>query len=249
MADRIMYWPSLGLIFAAVLLCDFLLKHRQRAGKMFLFFGIFWMAALSAVTIRQNKIWNNETALFKAMFEKSPDSVVAKTNWARVLAGNNAENAAKSLLTGALNIYPDFAPALNLSAQIYKKEGNSAEAERFFEKSLVLRPLNEEALVGLSRVYFIEKKYRQAEHILNLLIPKYGGEGNIFLKTVIQLKAGRYQEAKNTLYEHFGSEPAADDSAKMLWQYADWRLGVFGGDSKELKRAFADFERLFSGKQ
>ncbi len=250
MADRLMYWPSVGIIFLLAFLLDLLLKRRVMAKIIYFTIGGV-IIVYSLLIIRQNKIWASEETLFDAMYQRSPDSVVSKTNWAKILISEGKNKEAGELLADTLQFYPDFTSALNLSAQISKNVGNLKETEKYLERALLLRPLNQETLTNLSRVYFLEKKYKQTDHILGILVPNYGGVGNIFLWAISKIKTGNYKGAKAVISNYFGNNFNNDESAKIIMQYADLKSGEFKGGliaKKDAEQQFFNLESIFLGR-
>ncbi|PJE51071.1 MAG: hypothetical protein COV29_02240 [Candidatus Yanofskybacteria bacterium CG10_big_fil_rev_8_21_14_0_10_36_16] len=241
MGDRLMYLPSVGLIILLAFLPD--KKKYKRA-----LIGL--VAVYSVLCINQNKIWANETTLYKAMYERSSDSVVAKTNWAKTLVLEGQTSEARELLLEANSQYEYFLLTLTWLGSIEANESNFEKAEEYFEKALLLRPNNQNVLTSLSRVYFKQRKYHQANRILESLVLNYSGEGNKILYVISQIRAHNYQKAINVITKYYGDNPT-DESARVLFAYANYKIGNFalanktGFSFKEAEDNFLNLESFF----
>ena len=160
------------------------------------------------------------------IFKKSPDSVMAKTEYG-ILILNEDKDLAKKLSLEVYEKYPDYIQNLNLRAAIEVQNGDLAEAEKFLERALELRPEHQNTLQNLSRVYFTLGKYQKAEETLRVLVSEYGGKGNVIFYALVQAKNGRLEDSRQTIYSFFGPE-VEDDSA----------LKILSGDLKELENFY-----------
>lgn len=202
MAERLMYIPSLGLV---IIISLFFSKFFDKFKKPAILAFLVLIFSFSFLTIPRNRIWASEEKFFSDMYKNSPDSIVAKTNWAKILFESDKKEA-KDLALESYNQYPDFIPNLNLLAMIEKREGNFEKAEVFLERAQLVKPKHQETLVNLSRLYFIQRKYKMAEEVLNQLVELYQGEGNIILLAITKTKLRKNQEAIALIREHFGED-------------------------------------------
>jgi hypothetical protein len=249
MAERLMYLPSLGAILVVIFFWERLGKNlaANKVITVLLSAAVFVYAPTS---ISQNSIWASEEKLFAEMYKKSPNSVAAKTYWARVLLNKGETSEAEKLSREAYGIYPDFVSNLNLLAEIEKRKKNLKGAGFYLERAAALRPLNQETLTALSRVYFSRQKYRQANRVLEVLVPRYGGEGNIILFAVSQIKAGDYRGGIDTIRRYFGENPG-DRTLVAVLNYGNLRLGNLEAlsrfyDAPAIEREFAETTSFFT---
>ena len=227
MAERLMYFPSLGAVMILGLAFEHLLKSSRKFGlSVFLILLVIY----GLLAVNQNQIWASREALLTDMFEKSPDSVAAKTNYG-ILMLDRDKALAKKLSLEVFEKHPDYIQNLNLRAAVEVQEGNFNEAEKFLERALELRPKHQNTLQNLSRVYFILGKYQKTEEVLKILVSESGGKGNVVFYALVQAKNGRLAEARQTIYSFFGPE-VEDESA----------LKILRGDYKELE-SFYIFNR------
>jgi len=244
MADRFMYMPSLGLVIFLALFLNWLIKTQKKLGYIFLFTIIVFYSIL---TICQNKVWANEYVFFREMYERSPNSIVAKTNWAKIVPDRQK---AKRLLYESYNLYSDFVPTLNALAVVEKDEGNLKQAEELLEKSIKIMPNNQDTLIKLSRVYFMNGDYRRADRVLEKLVLNYDGTGNTILYALNKIMLGKYNAAVRIIKEYFG-EDTNNESAKIVLAYAYLKSGNFsevrksGFNLTELEKEFTKLKSIF----
>lgn len=223
MAERLMYFSSLGAVMILALGLERLFKFSRN-------FGLIVLSGLMIVyvflTINQNRVWASREALLTHNFKKSPNSVVAKTEFGILVLERDRE-LAKRLSLEVYEKYPDYIQNLNLRAAIEVQDGNFREAEKFLERALELRPKHQNTLQNLSRVYFTLGKYQEAEKTLKILVSEYGGQGNVIFYALVQSKNGHFDEGRQTLYSFFGPE-IEDESA----------LKILRGEFKELEDFF-----------
>ena len=227
MAERLMYLPSLGALMILAAAIDSAIKQssklsRQLGSASF----ILLLVVYGFLTVNRNLVWASREALLTDIFEKSPNSVVAKTEYG-ILVLNKDKGLAKRLSLEVYEKYPDYVQNLNLRGAVGVQEGNLEEAEKFLERALELRPKHQNTLHNLSRVYFTLGKYQKAEETLRVLASEYGGTGNIIFYALVQAKNGRFDQSRETLYGFFGPE-IKDESA----------LQILRGELKELENFY-----------
>lgn len=213
MAERLVYSSSLG---AAMLLG---LAAGRLSAKFSKRLGIAFLAALTAVygflTVRQNPVWASRESLLTDSFEKSPQSVTAKTEFGILMLDRDKE-LAKRLALEVYEKHPDYIQNLNLLAAVAVRERRFSEAEDFLERALELRPRHQNTLQNLSRVYFTLGKYQEAEKTLKVLVFEHGGQGNVIFYALVQARNGRFQESRKTIESFFGPEVKDESALKIL---------------------------------
>lgn len=212
MADRLMYFPSLGIVLILGLAFERLFKFSKRVGFISLLILLF---AYGFIAISQNRIWLNREALITDIFKKSRNSVAAKTEYG-ILILNKDKELAKKLSLEVYEKYPDYIQNLNLRGAIEVQEGDFIEAEKFLERALELRLKHQNTLQNLSRVYFTLGKYQKTEEILEVLVSNYGGKGNVIFYALVQAKDNRLADSRRTLESFFGPEIKDESAQKIL---------------------------------
>ncbi len=220
MADRLMYFSSLGALMFLALANERLFKLSKRVGLSFL---LILLIVYGFITVSQNRVWASREALLTDSFKKSPNSVAAKTNYG-ILILNQDKELAKKLSLEVYEKYPDYIQNLNLRGAVEVQEDNFIGAEKFLERALELRPKHQNTLQNISRVYFTLSKYPEAEEVLKVLVSEYGGKGNVIFYALVQAKNRHFVESRQTLESFFGPE-IKDESA----------LKILGGDFEELE--------------
>ena len=212
MAERLMYFPSLGAIMILALAGERLFKFSKRVGFVFL---LILSVVYGFIPVGQNRVWASREALLTDSFKKSPDSIVAKTNYGILILNQNKE-LAKKLSLEVYEKYPDYIQNLNLRGAVEVQERNFNEAEKFLERALELRPKHQNTLQNLSRVYFTLGKYPETEKTLKILVSEYGGQGNVIFYALVQAKNGHLPQSRQTLYSFFGPEIEDESALKIL---------------------------------
>ena len=223
MAERLMYFSSLGVIVVLAVAVEELFKLSKKIGLSVL---LVLTLVYGFLTISQNRIWASREALLADIFKKSSDSVVAKTEYGVLILDKDRE-LAKKLSLEVYEKYPDYVQNLNLRAAVEVQEGDLESAQKFLERALELRPKHQNTLQNLSRVYFTLGKYQKTEEVLKVLVSESGGKGNVIFYALVQAKNRRFAESHQTLYSFFGPE-VEDESA----------LKILRGDLKELEEFF-----------
>src|SRR3989344_924714 len=216
MGDRLMYLPSLGALLALSFILNKLIRGRERLfyaiiGIVVVFYG--WQ------TFQQNIVWQTQEKLFTTMYERSPKSVAAKTNYGIMKLGSDPE-LARSLASSVYEEYPDYIQNLNLMAAISVMDKRFEEAAKFLERALGFRPYHQNTLHNLSRVYASLGRYDQAEKSLSVLASRYGGEGNVIFYTVALCQNGKFDLAIQIIQQYFGLN-TSNDSAIAVLEYAE----------------------------
>ena len=212
MAERLMYFPSLGALMILVVFIEQLFKLSRRLGLAIL---LILLVVYGFITVSQNRVWTSREALLADSFKKSPNSLAAKTNFGILMLEQDKE-LAKQLSLEVYEKYPDYIQNLNLRAAVEIQEWNLTEAEKFLERALELRPKHQNTLQNLSRVYFTLGKYPEAEETLKILVSEYGGKGNVIFYALIQAKNKKYQESSQTIYNFFSLDVKDESALKIL---------------------------------
>ena len=136
MAERWLYFPSLGLaVLAAIGIEGILIKKKQ--WQMWIYGGLAVILVwFSTLTIRQNHVWLNDQNLFTRAAAKSPNSVWARTNLAEGYFAAGDTEKAKEELEAALKISNENSLTLFVFGKINWKEAKYKEAEEAFKRAL-----------------------------------------------------------------------------------------------------------------
>ncbi|MBI4119846.1 MAG: hypothetical protein HY454_00050, partial [Parcubacteria group bacterium] len=151
LAERWMYFPSVGLsIMAAYLI---LLIYRWRRIFAVVIFGVV-LAVYAAVVIPRNRIWLSDENLFRSMIKTAPNSIQGHSNLASWYMRNNKTAEAKSEAEIGFAINKEYPPLLNTIGGIAFKDGNYDLAETAFLKAIELAPHIPTGYINAGRLYY-----------------------------------------------------------------------------------------------
>ncbi len=222
-AERLMYLPSVGIVLLVAAVIDQVINKSYFRWVIYAIFSLL-LFSYSFVTYLQNRVWASEFSLFENMFKKSPHSLVAKNNWAKIHFDGGRQDFAAQLSQEVYDSFHDFIPNLNLLARVKFKESKLSEAQALLERARELRPLHQETLVNLSRVYFARNNYEKAAETAQVLADTYDGRGNVLLLAVAKINTGKYQEAIDVIIKYIGTENT-DEAAKVVLAYSYLKMG------------------------
>ena len=196
--ERLMYYPSLGLVlflaWGLVALFEILRRQlaaqndKKRIWENFVFFALCPSLILfyGWHSYERSLDWLTEKRLFVSAVRCAPSSVLSRSNLGAVyyLEGNLAE--AKKELLRAQEIYDSYPKGVNNLGLIYWKEGDKAKARQYFLRTLSFR------------------------------FPYYGAYENLAL---MALEERNIKEAKDWLLKFYsGNEEAADLYIRIFFE-------------------------------
>ena len=148
-ADRFLYIPSVGLLFAAVF---FVADFVNGKGKIFLWPAfvaacacLFMMVVYSrAVT----KDWKDNLTLFSRAAKTSPDSAYIQFSLGRSLSDVEAYEKALNAYDKAISLHPDYEEAYNNKAFVLNRLGRYGEALQSLKKVMPQKGAHYSVLVN-----------------------------------------------------------------------------------------------------
>ncbi|MBF0316846.1 MAG: tetratricopeptide repeat protein [Nitrospirae bacterium] len=167
LGERYLYLPSVGLASLVGLAGYRLLVSpslgARGKGRVSLGSGVFMAIAVSLLltfsylTHDRLKVWKNDLLLWQDTVKKTPDSVVAHTNYAIALLQEKNLTAAEDELTIAVN-HPkksrqQSSVILNTLATLHMKRTDYAKAEEFLKSAIEADPDNLTARNNLGYLY------------------------------------------------------------------------------------------------
>ena len=132
MAERLAYWPSVGVCLLAALVWDRCTARSVPLGVALL---ALVTAALAARTAVRNRDWHDDRTLFEATVRAVPTSAKARQNLGVVYLNAHALPRAEEEFEAALRIQPDYPDALAGLGWAYVQSGDLGRAEPFLEKA------------------------------------------------------------------------------------------------------------------
>ncbi|MBF0536645.1 MAG: tetratricopeptide repeat protein [Nitrospirae bacterium] len=154
LGERYLYLPSVG--FASLV---GIASSKLLGNKVFITTAIILLLTSSYLTHDRLKVWKNDLALWQDTVAKTPDSVVAHTNYAIALLQEKDLRAAEDELNIAMK-HPSrsleqTSIIQNTLATLYLKRNDYAGAEALLNSSIEADPNNLSALNNLGYLYML----------------------------------------------------------------------------------------------
>jgi len=216
MGERLMYFPSFGLVLAAA----FGLNILAEKGRLFkrISYGILAgiLILYGAGTFVRNRDWSDNRILFSAAAEESPNSVIVRTALAGVHIETGEWGEAKKELGIAQDIYEDYSRLQNLLGIVADHEGNYPLAEEKYKKSLKLNPDAVNPHLNLTELYLKQQRYLEAGNHMLQVIEFYPAAEYVVRYGYIQITVGQARAAIETAERHYGADSDHPDLNAML---------------------------------
>jgi len=167
MADRYMYMPVLGLLFAAIwLLADTLGKYQP--GKIFLGAASILIIALAGM-VSQSYLekWQDSKTLFTHAATAAAPNHFAHYSLGHIFAGKGKMAEAETHFTIAVSLRPDKQTQRIDLGRVIAARGRLEEASRHFQKVIQMNPDNRDArfYMGLS-LLDLDKNDEALKHLI-----------------------------------------------------------------------------------
>jgi len=140
MADRYMYWPSIGAFVAFVWAAGYVSDKLQVSRPIMGILACALATTAAAATVRQISVWRNSETLFSHALAITPDNALAHLNLGVALASHGALSEALAHLRKAVNLSPrDPDNHLNLGL-VLDQNGDLPAAASEFQIALRIKP-------------------------------------------------------------------------------------------------------------
>ena len=201
-ADRFLYIPSVGLIFASVSLVYGFVKKR---GKMIRGAGVLLCAAYLATNIFYSRVfssfWKDNLTLFSMAARTSPDSAYIHYNLGNSLSNAEAYGEALSAYNKAISLVPEYAEAYHNKAFILNRMERYREAMTCLKKVLSIESIRFTTLLNLGDSFMGLGNIRKAEDCyMGSLALKETASGHHQLALCL-MEQEEYDEAHGRLME------------------------------------------------
>lgn len=218
-AQRFLYFPGIGLalICGCVLTQIFLINSRIWMRYLLVGFVCIFLMMLSNNYLN---VWLNNTTVATALIKYYPNHTKGY-----ILLG--IENFNKKEYGKAKDVLLHAAALNTKDARVYSMIGigstdNVKFAESYFQRGIMLSPNDVLPLIGLGRLYVLNKQYQKAVPVLGksiILHPTYSSYVYL-MQALIQLK--RFDEADNLL-ANAGSNLTDKDQMETLKNFIIWK--------------------------
>lgn len=201
MAERLVYFSSLGFALILAYLFTFLQSYRVRTILFCIILALYgWR------TIARNEDWLTNDTLYAVNLKNHPEGFLTQLYWGTTLLNQNKDEAKKHLAL-AQKIYPDNPKLITTLGAIAQEEGRSDEAETYYKEAISKYNLAIEAYSRLGYLYFTQGKYEDAADNLLNAIRLYPNPSDVsyYARTQIQLK--HPENGIEVIHRYFGYNP------------------------------------------
>ncbi len=162
MAERLMYFSSLGFVIFPALLFVYLGERSVFLKKFSVFLVVIISLFFSARTIARNEDWLTNWSIFSASVETSPKSAISRYSLASLYLNEGKWTEAERELQIAQGIFYDYSYGLNLAGIIADHKKDYVSAEKFYKRSIQLNKNALHAYINLGNLFYKQKRYQEA---------------------------------------------------------------------------------------
>ena len=155
-SERFLYIPSVG--FCMIIACFFLrLFQIQQRSSLLIKYGVIFLLILMIElhgfeTLKRNRVWHNELALWQDTVKKSPESFMARTNLSLALYTMGRLEAAHQEINEAIRLNPyQDTPHYILGVILYHK-ASYQDSMKALERTLQINPHHKDASILLTKI-------------------------------------------------------------------------------------------------
>ena len=205
MGERLMYFPSLGVIILLAFLLERLLDLNNKKIR-YLSCGILILILIlfSIRTIIRNRDWLDTKTLFYATLKEAPNSLVVRTAIAGIDIRENNWKDAKEELKIAKNIYTDNSHLQNLLGTVADRSGNYGEAEQYYKKSIDLNVDAIDAYINLGELLIGQGRFQEASSNFLKVINFYPVPEYVIRYAYIEVALNQPDTALDIINKYFG---------------------------------------------
>ncbi len=162
MAERLMYFSSLGFIIFPALLFVYLGERSVFLKKFSVFLVVMISLLFSVRTIARNEDWLTNRSIFSASADTSPNSAISHYSLTSIYINEGKWAEAEHELQVAQNIYYDYSYGLNLAGIVASHKNDLVSAEKLYKRSIELNKNALNAYINLGNLFYKQKKYQEA---------------------------------------------------------------------------------------
>lgn len=144
-ADRYMYLPQIGLVFAITWFVADLSARWPHRGAILMGLAAVILPALLFAAHRQASYWSDSSTLWVRALDCTRDNFMIRNNYGYTLFKSGRTEQAIAQYREALRINPEFELARNNLGNAFMREGRTDEAIAEFREALKIDPHNGEA--------------------------------------------------------------------------------------------------------
>ncbi len=169
MAERYMYFPSVGLCMVGAFLIYKLIEKNKYAG-----WGIFAviLVIFFSVILSRNDQWLDKRQFYEGMISDAPNAILGHQGMAGYYFSRGELDKAREFSDKGMAIYPDYPPLLKIVTLIAFTQGDIDTADKAITKAVELAPgvLDHRILNAL--ILSKKGKYKESLNEISIIIRK-----------------------------------------------------------------------------
>ena len=215
-ADRYVYFSSIGLFVVVAIILRNLAKHEQIKTWVYLLFCLVIMVYMVRTIVR-NADWENEDTLWISAARTSPSSPNNANNLGDMFSRHGQyENAAASFQR-AIALNPRYADAYHNLGNTYYQMGKLPEAVETYQIALNMNPRLWQSARNLSIIFFNNGKYEEALKFMQILVQLVPNDPQFHSSLgVVYTKLNRFTEAKEQFKITLQMDPNNQQAMQVL---------------------------------
>ncbi len=163
MADRYLYFPSIGFSVAFGVLANKLLGFPGNLVRISVFLvtigtilGFSWLSVLA------NDKWQNDIVLWTHVIELAPEFYIGHNNLAYAYGKRNESEKAFEHMEASLKLNPRHAPTHQNLGEMLRRQGHTERAKQEFLLAVKYKPKFAKAFNSLGAIYMDQQKFQEA---------------------------------------------------------------------------------------
>ncbi len=237
-AERYLYFPSVGFLLSAAVLLEWLYERQRYGARPFVtILAVLLLVAYSGRTVTRNRDWKDPLVFCRATVAGCPESARFQNNLGYVCKTLGKYEEALAALQKAAALKPEDAEIQNNLGGVYRELGRSREAIAAFSKSIAAAPDYAPGYFNLGNVYFELGKNEEAIAQFRKAIalnPEWTAEAYNSLGSALSA-AGRKEEAAEAYRRAIALDPGYDA--------AYYNLGIVLDDLNKKEEAVSAYRK------
>lgn len=210
-AERWLYFPSIGLIGITVVACLYFSTKIKINKKIIVIVLSGYLVLLSFRTILRITNWRNGLTLYKHDLEVNPNSFDLQNNYAVELFRQEKVSQAKKHFEKSIELNPKWWTSYNNLGVVYEREGEFSQAEEYYQKSIKTGNYYL-AYENLAKLYLRMGKNSQALKFLEENLKYFPGSATLHkLYAIILYQQARVEEALKEIKIALDFEPSEEN--------------------------------------
>jgi protein O-mannosyl-transferase len=217
-AERYVYFGSVGVFFGAAFFINYLLEKTNQKEIILPLFAML-LLIFSIRTMMRNSEWKNEDSLWISTAKNSPSSQSTHNNMGDVYARRKDYQNAILEFKKSIEINPKYADAWHNLALSYQSIGQKEEAIKTYQKAIELNPKLWQSMENLTLLYFDQNRLDEAEAMIQKLIELKPDNPEYYHNLgIVRYRKGDVKSAKELLQKTLIMDPNNKGAKDLLKQ-------------------------------